>query len=54
MIKVLPANEDMLKHLKHPTGIKFTAMDMPVEWPDDQFTFRRIRDGDVKVVEDKE
>ena len=53
MIKVLPATQDMLTHLKHPSGVKFTDMKRPVDWPADAFTTRRIRDGDVVVVDDK-
>ena len=53
MIKVLPVSQDMLKHLKHPSGIKFTDMKRSVDWPMDGFTTRRIRDGDVVVVDDK-
>ena len=51
MIRVLPANQDMLKHLKHPSGIKFTDMKRAVDWPADGFTTRRVRDGDVVVVD---
>lgn len=53
VIRVLPSTEDMLKHLKHPSGVKFTDMNRPVDWPADGFTTRRIRDGDVVVVDDK-
>ena len=51
MIRVLPASQDMLKHLKHPSGVKFTDMKRPVDWPADGFTTRRIRDGDVVVID---
>jgi hypothetical protein len=50
MLKVLPVSEEMLKHLKHPSGMKFTTMDTPVEWPNDQFTMRRVIEGVIKVV----
>lgn len=52
-MKVMPKNDDMRKLLKHPTGGGFIA-DGPAEWPDDSFTHRRIRDGDVTVVEEKQ
>lgn len=49
-VRVFPANEDMLKHLRHPgRNVGFLAMDQSVEWPLDQFTKRRIRDGDVTI-----
>ena len=51
-IMVEPADDNMRKLLKHPRGIKFRS-EGPIEWPDDQFTHRRIRDGSVKVVEQK-
>lgn len=51
-VKVLPANEDMLRLLRHPVKkVGFTNMTSPVTWPDDAFTKRRIRDGDVTVVD---
>ena len=49
-ILVEPRDDDMRRLLKHPNGIKFRA-EGPIEWPDDQFTHRRIADGTVKVVE---
>lgn len=52
MIRVLPSNMDMMKHLKHPSGVKFTSMDIPVSWPADQFTFRRLAEGSIKQVEE--
>jgi hypothetical protein len=51
-IVVEPANDDMRRLLKHPRGIRFRS-EGPIEWPDDQFTHRRIADGSVKVVEQK-
>src|SRR4249919_1515878 len=53
-IRVEPANDDMRRVLKHiPSGIKFRS-EGSVEWPDDQFTRRRIADGSVKVVQKSE
>ena len=49
-IRVEPRDDDMRRLLKHPSGIRFRP-EGSVEWPDDQFTQRRIRDGSVKVVE---
>ena len=55
MPRVKAANESMAKYLKHPaTKIGFAGdLNMTVNWPDDQFTNRRIRDGDVLVVDDE-
>ena len=49
-IRVEPRDDDMRRLLKHPSGIRFRP-EGSVEWPDDQFTQRRIRDGSVKVAE---
>lgn len=48
-IRVEPANEDLRRVMKHPSGIRFRS-EGSVEWPDDQFTRRRIKAGDVKVA----
>lgn len=49
-VRVAPANENVRKHIQHPSvPIPFGDLDS-LEWPNDQFTKRRIRDGDVKVV----
>jgi hypothetical protein len=45
--------EELRKILKHPTGVRFSDNPMGTSWPNDQFTTRRIRDGDIAVVEDK-
>jgi hypothetical protein len=46
-MKVYAKNDDIKKNIKHPTGpIRFNE-DGSANWPDDQFTRRRIRDGDV-------
>jgi hypothetical protein len=49
-IRVEPRDADMRRLLKHPNGARFRP-EGSIEWPDDQFTHRRIRDGSVKVVE---
>lgn len=33
--------------LKHPSGMPFDPANNSAVWPDDQFTARRIADGDV-------
>lgn len=46
-MKVWPTSERVRKTMRHPAGgIGFPSKG-PAEWPDDAFTFRRIRDGDV-------
>ena len=46
-VRVNPANEDIRKAISHPSGnLKFPASGS-VEWPLDQFTKRRLRDGSV-------
>jgi len=51
-LRVEPATPELRRALKHPSGIKFRSAGS-VEWPDDIFTRRRIKDGSVKVVEQK-
>lgn len=51
MPKVYAKNADMVRLLKHPTAGGFRDLETPAEWPDDSFTFRRIRDGDVSEEE---
>ncbi len=47
-MKVWAATEEKRKFLRHPSGVRFREdISRGVEWPDDQFTKRRIRDGDV-------
>lgn len=53
MVKVLPKNDDMRRLLRHPSNNVAFQAEGPMDWPDDSFTFRRIRDGDVTVVEEK-
>lgn len=45
-MKVFPKNDDIRRVMIHPTAGKFRA-EGPMEWPDDAFTHRRIKDGDV-------
>jgi hypothetical protein len=52
MVKVYPKDAEMAKILKHPiskTGFNSDDLAMGVNWPDDSFTARRVRDGDVNV-----
>ena len=52
MILVLPKNEDMVKVLRHPNSDVRTFVDMQtaIEWPLDQFTIRRLSEGDITKV----
>ena len=51
-VRVEPRDEDIRRVLKHPSGVRFRS-EGSVEWPDDKFTWRRLRDGDVKLVEER-
>ena len=52
VVKVVPANADIRRVLFHPRAGYFPA-DGGMYWPMDDFTFRRIQDGDV-IVADKQ
>jgi hypothetical protein len=45
-MQVFPKNEDVRRVLAHPLAGKFRA-DGPADWPDDTFTSRRMKDGDI-------
>jgi hypothetical protein len=46
-INVRPANAAVAKFIKHPTGVGFGPNPVGTAWPADQFTFRRLQDGDI-------
>lgn len=48
-MKVIAKNAQLAGILKHPSGVGFLDKDTPSDWPDDQFTTRRIQDGDITV-----
>ena len=49
VMRVLPSSDNIRKYLKHPgTRVGFGA-EGSAEWPNDAFTKRRIRDGDVRL-----
>ena len=52
VLRVEPANELMREILEHPNGTMFRARGA-AEWPDDVFTQRRLRDGDIVLAEDQ-
>jgi hypothetical protein len=47
-VRVVPANEDLRRVLKHPNGMAFLA-EGGAEWPNDRFTKRRLADGGVTL-----
>lgn len=50
MVHVMPAKPEYRKYLKHqPSGIGFLD-EGGIDWPLDQFTKRRVRDGAVTIV----
>lgn len=48
-VRVVPARESLRRILKHPNGMAFRR-EGSVEWPLDNFTHRRLRDGDIMIV----
>lgn len=50
-VRVLPKNDEMREYLVHPNGNLGFREHGSVEWPLDQFTLRRLRDGDVTLDE---
>ena len=49
-VRVTPTSDDVRRLVKHPKGGGFRA-DGSAEWPNDSFTARRVRDGDVTIEE---
>jgi hypothetical protein len=49
VVRVLPTSDAIRKHIKHPISKVGFLAEGSVEWPLDQFTRRRIADGDVTV-----
>jgi hypothetical protein len=52
-MKVWPTSDKVRQVLKHPARGGFRDHG-PADWPDDTFTYRRIKDGDVTTKEPKE
>jgi hypothetical protein len=52
-VRVEPANDDMRRLLKHPSAGGFRSVG-DIEWPNDTFTKRRLREGSIKLAEKKE
>jgi hypothetical protein len=50
-VRVLPANDELRRVLRHPRGMRFRSTGS-VEWPHDSFTTRRLADGSIKLDEE--
>jgi hypothetical protein len=51
-VRVEPASVNLRRLLKHPRAGGFRS-EGSVEWPSDTFTFRRLKEGSVRLVEEK-
>jgi hypothetical protein len=51
-IRVEPGNDDMRAFLRHPTAGGFRSAGS-ADWPLDQFTMRRLKDGSVVEAADQ-
>jgi hypothetical protein len=51
-LRVEPKNDLMREILRHPTAGFFRGQGA-AEWPDDKFTQRRLKDGDIKLAADQ-
>ncbi len=50
-VNVRPTSDVIRQILRHvPQGTGFSENPEGTAWPDDPFTWRRIRDGDIEVV----
>jgi hypothetical protein len=52
-VRVEPVNQRVRETIAHPFGGRFPATGS-TEWPNDSFTKRRIRDGDIKLAADQQ
>jgi hypothetical protein len=51
-VRVVPKNDELRLILRHPSAGFFRGAGA-AEWPDDQFTRRRLRDGDITLASDQ-
>jgi hypothetical protein len=52
-IDVVAKDDEMRAALKHPSGARFSKHPNGTPWPLDQFTYRRLQDGDVLAAPPK-
>jgi hypothetical protein len=50
-VRVVPRDDDMRRLLKHPRAGGFRS-EGSLEWPNDTFTQKRLRDGSIKLAEE--
>jgi hypothetical protein len=50
-VRVEVIKEGLEEHLRHPSHDRRGGFQ--AEWPNDTFTHRRIRDGDIRLAEDQ-
>jgi len=50
-IGVFPRDESIRLHIKHPINRGFENWPEATPWPYDQFTYRRLIDGDITSPE---
>ena len=51
IVHVRPRHDNAATFVRHPTAGGFTNPN-GTAWPSDQFTHRRVRDGDIEIVPD--
>jgi hypothetical protein len=51
-VRVEPGSDTMRRILRHPSAGGFRSVG-GAEWPDDTFTQRRLRDGDITLAKDQ-
>jgi hypothetical protein len=49
VVRVEPRDDTMRRLLKHPSAGGFRS-EGSIEWPDDTFTHRRLKEGSVRLV----
>jgi hypothetical protein len=54
LVRVRPIRDVAKQFVRHPVVGGFTGGDEGTTWPLDQFTMRRLRDGDIEIVKQQE
>jgi len=52
-MRVRALKDHVRRLIKHPRAGGFRSDGSDVEWPNDAFTRRRIKDGDIEAVEEQ-